>query len=126
MEILKCPYCDAQLNGAENTCSSCGKELGTGEGQAGKKNGRGKIFGVLVILLVVLGGAALMMFTGVIPNPFVGRGTAAIVNGEKIPWKDVDQKVEIYTKIYAQSGTGHFDFSSPKGKRRWKSSGSRF
>jgi hypothetical protein len=117
MEILKCPYCDAQLEGSETSCASCGKELVNETGQAGEKKGGNKIFGILVILLVLLGGVALMLFTGVLPNPFVGRGTAAIVNGEKISWKDVDQKVEAYTKIYAQSGTGKMDFSTPEGKK---------
>lgn len=117
MEILKCPHCDAQLEGGETLCGACGKKLETGEVQTGDKKGGSKLFGVLVVLLVLLGGAALMLFTGVIPNPFVGRGTAAVVNGEKIPWKDVEQKVEIYTKIYAQSGGGHADASSPEGKK---------
>ena len=117
MEILKCPHCEAQLEGGETLCGACGKELETGEEQTGEKKGGNKIFGVLAVLLVLLGGAALMLFTGVIPNPFVGRGTAAVVNGEKIPWKDVEQKVEIYTKIYAQSGGGRADVSTPEGKK---------
>ncbi len=121
MEILKCPYCDAQLEGGEKRCGSCGKELETGETQTGEKKGGSKIFGILVVLLVLLGGVALMLFTGVIPNPFIGRGTAAIVNGEKIPWKEVDQKVEIYAKIYAQSGAGRVDFSTPEGKKMQES-----
>ncbi len=118
MEVLKCPHCDAQLEGSEKSCGACGKELEQkGESAAGVKKRGSKIFGILVILLVLLGGVALMMATGVISNPFTGRGTAALVNGEKIPWKDVDQKVEIYTKIYVQSGMKQSDFSTPEGKK---------
>lgn len=117
MESEKCPYCDAKREEGEIRCNACGKDLPGPEVPAGEKKGGSKIFAVLVILLVLAGGAALMLFTGVIPNPFTGRGTAAIVNGEKISWKEVEQKVEIYTKIYAQSGTARVDFNTPEGKK---------
>lgn len=117
MDILKCPNCDAPLEGGEQLCSSCGKELDTGNGQPAVKKGRNKVFGVLAVLLVLVGGVALMMFTGVIPNPLIGRGTAAIVNGEKISWKNVDQKVEMFAQVYARSGAGAPDFSTPEGKK---------
>ena len=64
----------------------------------------------------MVGGAALLLFTGLVPNPFKGgmSGVAAVVNGEKIFQADVDQKLEVYKKVYGQSAKT--DFSSPEGK----------
>ena len=66
---------------------------------------------------MLLGGAALLIFTGLLPNPIKGSGstTVAIVNGEKITMAEVNQKIDIYKKVYGQRGK--MDFTSPEGKK---------
>ncbi len=60
-------------------------------------------------------GAALLMFTGILPNPLKSGSTAAIVNGEKITTEELDQKFELFKKMSARSGQK--DFSGPEGKK---------
>ncbi len=118
MENLECPHCGATLGNGSTVCEECGKESERQEqspapetGQDGKR----RIFGILAVLLVIVGGVALLIATGVVPNPFKGGNTVAIVNGEKISQEEVGQKIEVYKKIYGQSANA--DFSSPEGKR---------
>lgn len=116
MENLKCPNCGCALGNGVTVCGECGKECSDGEQSPvqEEKRGNNKIYGILAILLAVVAGAALLVFTGLVPNPFRNGSAAAIVNGEKISSQDVDQKLELYKKVYGQGG--HTDFSSPEGK----------
>jgi hypothetical protein len=83
--------------------------------RAGSASQRQENLCILAVFLVVVGGAALLLFTGIVSNPFKGGASvAAIVNGEKISMGDVDQKLEVYKKIYGQSAKT--DFNSPEGK----------
>jgi hypothetical protein len=121
MENYKCAHCEAPLGNGVTVCGECGKELDAGQElteqipapeahQSGKK-----IYAILAVFLVVVGGAALLLFTGTVPNPFKGgTSVAAIVNGEKILQGDVEQKLDVYKKIYGQKDKT--DFSSPEGK----------
>ncbi|MDP2267562.1 MAG: SurA N-terminal domain-containing protein [Deltaproteobacteria bacterium] len=121
MENYKCPHCEAPLGNGVTVCGECGKELDAGQelteqapAPEARQNGK-KIYAILAVFLVVVGGAALLLFTGMVPNPLKsGTSVAAIVNGEKILQGDVDQKLEVYKKIYGQRAKT--DFSSPEGK----------
>ena len=121
MENYKCPHCEAPLGNGVTVCGECGKELDAGQelteqtpAPEARQNGK-KIYAILAVFLVVVGGAALLLFTGMVPNPFKGGTTvAAIVNGEKIYQGDVDQKLDVYKKIYGQSTKT--DFSSSEAK----------
>jgi hypothetical protein len=115
MENLDCPYCSAPLGNEATACGKCGKELNSIEEKPPEERGNNnKIFGILIILLAVLGGVALLLATGLIPNPFKDSSTVAIVNGEKISSAEVDQKLEVYKKIYGKNSPD--DFSGPGGE----------
>ncbi len=118
MEKMECLHCGSPLGNGVAVCGECGKEVIDQEKSAPQEepqqSGK-KIYAILAIFLVVVGGAALLMFTGLLPNPLKGGSTAAIVNGEKISTADVDQKVEVYKKMSGQGGK--MDFSSPEGKK---------
>lgn len=118
MENYKCPHCEALLGNGVTVCGECGKELDAGREQTpvseAPQSGK-KIYAILAVFLVVVGGAALLLFTGLVPNPFKGgTAVAAVVNGEKIYQADVDQKLDVYKKVYGQSNKT--DFSSPEDK----------
>ena len=116
MEKLECPHCGSALENGVVVCGECGKELSDTEQQSPQEEKRGskKIYAILAVFLVVVGGAALLIYTGLLPNPIKGGSTAAIVNGEKISTAEVDRKLEVYKKMYGQSGK--LDSSSPEGK----------
>lgn len=119
MEKLECPHCGSPLGNGVAVCGECGKEVTDQEKSAPpleepQQSGK-KIYAILAIFLVVVGGAALLMFTGLLPNPIKGGSTAAIVNGEKIFTADVDQKFDVYKKMSGQGGK--VDLSSPEGKK---------
>ena len=121
MENNKCPHCESPVGNGVTICGECGKELDAGQelteqtpAPEARPSGK-KIYAILVLFLVVVGGAALLLFTGMVPNPFKGGASvAAIVNGEKIYQQDVDQKLDVYKKIYGQSAKT--DFTTPEGK----------
>jgi parvulin-like peptidyl-prolyl isomerase len=119
MENLECPHCGSPLGKGVALCGECGKEVTDREEpnqtpreerQSGKN-----IYAVLAVFLVVVGGVALLMFTGILPNPLKSGSTAAIVNGEKITTEELDQKFELFKKMSARSGQK--DFSGPEGKK---------
>jgi parvulin-like peptidyl-prolyl isomerase len=123
MENNKCPHCESPVGNGVTICGECGKELDAGQELSeqtsapepeARPSGK-KIYAILALFLVVVGGAALLLFAGIVPNPFKGgTSVAATVNGEKIYQQDVDQKLEVYKKIYGQSSKT--DFTSPEGK----------
>ena len=121
MEKLECPHCGSPLGSGVAVCGECGKEVGD-EGKPlperplpqEEKRGSKNIYAILTVFLVVVGGAALLMYSGLLPNPVKGGSTAAIVNGEKISTAEVDRKLEVYKKMYGESGK--LDSSSPEGK----------
>jgi len=123
MENLECPHCGNALANGVAVCGACGKEVADNEVKNGetappaldqKKPGRKNLYALLVVVLVVLGGAALLIFTGLLPNPLAGGGaTVAIVNGEKITRAEVDQKLDLYKKM---TGKGGQSDSTPAGK----------
>lgn len=121
MENLECPHCGNTLESGVAVCGSCGKEvnveraLPTQDQQ--QEPGRKNVYAILAVVLVLLGGAALLIATGLLPNPIKGSGstTVAIVNGEKITMAEVNQKIDIYKKVYGQRGK--VDFTSPEGKK---------
>src|SRR3989339_903989 len=119
MEKLECPHCGGALPNGATLCGECGKEFNNTNEEATSppevRQDRKNIYAILAVFLVVVGGVALLMITGVLPNPIKGGGsTAAIVNGEKISTAEVDRKLEVYKKMYGQSGK--LDSSSPEGK----------
>ena len=98
MEKLECPHCGSALENGMVVCGECGKELSDTEQQSPQEEKRGSknIYAILTVFLVVVGGAALLMYSGLLPNPIKGGGsTAAIVNGEKISTAEVDRKLEV-------------------------------
>jgi len=110
MENLECPQCGNALANGVAVCGACGREVKDDETalppqDQPKMPGRKNLYAILAVLLVVLGGAALLIFTGLLPNPMKGAGsTAAIVNGEKISLAEVDQKFDLFNKMSGKSG----------------------
>jgi parvulin-like peptidyl-prolyl isomerase len=119
MEKATCPNCGSTLQSGMAVCGECGNEVKestekeTGPPQEERRD-RKNVYAILAIFLVVVGGVALLMFTGVIPNPIKSGSTAAIVNGIKISTTEVDQKLEVFKKMSGQGGK--MDSSSPAGK----------
>jgi parvulin-like peptidyl-prolyl isomerase len=119
MEKSTCPNCGNTLQSGMAVCGECGNELKElNEKESGlpqeERRDRKNVYAILAIFLVVVGGVALLMFTGLIPNPIKGGSTAAIVNGVKISTAEVDQKLEVFKKMSGQGGK--MDSSSPAGK----------
>lgn len=117
MKNLECPQCGNILAKGVAVCGACGKEMKDDESALPPretKPGRKKFYALLAILLVLLGGAAVLIYTGLLPNPIRGYLTAAIVNGEKISIAEVDQKLDLYKKMYGKSGQP--DSTTPVGK----------
>ena len=117
MEKLECPHCGSPLGKGVAICGECGKEVTDQENQSPLEERRsGKnVYAILAVFLVVVGGVALLMFTGLLPNPIKGGSTAAIVNGEKITVEEVDQKLAVFKKM--TGGSGKMDSSGPEGKK---------
>ena len=119
MEKSACPNCGSSLQSGMAVCGECGqevKESSENETSAPQEERRDRknVYAILAIFLVVVGGVALLMFTGLIPNPIKGGSTAAIVNGVKISTAEVDQKLEVFKKMSGQGGK--MDSSGPAGK----------
>ncbi|MBU0574760.1 MAG: SurA N-terminal domain-containing protein, partial [Proteobacteria bacterium] len=122
MEKLECPHCGNALGQGVAVCGECGKEVSDqgkpmpeGPLPQEEKRGSKNIYAILAVFLVVVGGAALLIYSGLLPNPIKGSGsTVAIVNGERISAEEVDRKLEIFKKMNSQGGK--VDFSSPEGK----------
>jgi parvulin-like peptidyl-prolyl isomerase len=117
MEKLECPHCGSPLGKGVAVCGECGKEVTDQENQnqspqEEKRSGK-NVYAILAVFLVVVGGVALLMFTGLLPNPIKSGSTAAIVNGEKITTEEVNQKLEVYKKMQG----GKMDSSGPEGKK---------
>jgi parvulin-like peptidyl-prolyl isomerase len=119
MQNLECPHCGGPLGKGVAICGECGKEVNDQENQdqspqEERQSGR-NIYAVLAVFLVVVGGVALLMFTGVLPNPMKLGSTAAIVNGDKISTEELDQKLELFKKMAGRSG--NMESSGPEGKK---------
>jgi hypothetical protein len=121
MEKLECPHCGSPLGKGVAACGECGKEVTDQENQnqspqeeRERRSGK-NVYAILAVFLVVVGGVALLMFTGLLPNPIKSGSTAAIVNGEKITTEEVDQKLEVFKKM--SGGSGKMDSSGPEGKK---------
>ena len=119
MEKLKCPHCGGALPNGATVCGECGKEFNNTDKEttspSEERRDRKNVYAILAVFLVVVGGVALLMLTGLLPNPIKGGGsTAAIVNGVKISTAEVDQKFEVYKKMSGQSGK--MDSSGAAGK----------
>jgi hypothetical protein len=120
MENLECPHCGNTLASTVAVCGSCGKEVKEEESALSpqdqeKRPVRKNLYAILVVLLVLLGGSALLISTGLLPNPLPAGSTVAIVNGEKISVTEVNRKVETYKKNYGKAYG--MDFSTPEGKK---------
>jgi len=116
MKNMECPQCGNALANGVAVCGSCGKEVKDNEGvrpAPASNPGSKKVYAIIALLLVLLAGVAVLIFTGLLPNPIKGGATAAIVNGEKISMAEVDQKLELYQKMSGQSGKPD---STPEGK----------
>jgi hypothetical protein len=118
MKNLECPQCGGALANGAAVCGSCGKEvkalpLRDRQQELGRRN----VYAILAVVLVLLGGAALLIFTGLLSNPLKGSGstTVAIVNGEKITMAEVNQHIDVYKRVYGQGGK--MDFTNPEGKK---------
>ena len=117
MEPLKCPHCGSTPGEGGAVCSACGKEVNDREKPLllqKEKRSRKKIYALLILFMVIVLGVALLMTTGLVPNPLGSGSTAAIVNGEKISVAEVDQKMETYKKLHGNNPRP--DSSSPEGK----------
>jgi hypothetical protein len=117
MANLECPNCGSALANEAAVCSECGKEVNVDENTSAPQTNsprRKNISAILAVFLAVAGGVALLIFTGLLPNPITSTSTAAIVNGEKISVADVDQKFEVYQKMTGKSGEK--DSSAPEVK----------
>jgi hypothetical protein len=117
MARLGCSTCGSVLANGMAVCSTCGQEVNDDANppvfqRTGHR--RRNAYGILAIFLAVAGGVAVLIFTGLLPNPMKGDSTAAIVNGEKISLAEVDQKLEVYRKMSAKGGQK--DSSGPGGK----------
>jgi len=118
MGKIECPHCGGILPNGATVCGECGKELNdtvketTSPPEA--RQDRKNVYAILAVFLVVVGGAALLMLTGVLPYPVKGGSTAAIVNGEKISTAEVDQKFEVFKKMSGPGGK--MDSSDAAGK----------
>jgi len=119
MENLACPQCGHPIEKESTVCGACGRDVKNNESpspspSAEAKPGRKKVLPILVVLLVIIGGVALLMYTGLLPNPMKGMGTAAIVNGEKISVAEVDQKMAVFKKMAGQGSKA--DLTTAMGK----------
>ena len=119
MEKLECPHCGGALPNGATVCGECGREFNDTDKETQsppeERRDRKNVYAILAVFLVVVGGAALLMLTGLLPNPIKGGGsTAAIVNGVKISTAEVDQKFEVYKKMSGQGGKK--DASGTEGK----------
>ena len=118
MEKLECPHCGAALPNGATVCGECGKEFNNTKEETQSppevRQDRKNVYAILAVFLVVVGGAALLMLTGVLPNPIKGGSTAAIVNGDKISTVEVDQKFEVFKKMSGPGGK--MDSSDAAGK----------
>ena len=117
MEKFECPQCGGPLGNEATVCRECGKEINVQSPSPAQEEKRSSknLYAFLAVLLVALGGLAMLLFTGLIPNPLRDSSTAAIVNGEKISLAELDKKLDMYKKMYGQGGEA--DFSSPEGKK---------
>jgi len=118
MENIKCPQCGSDLANGEEVCGACGKEAKQDNGALPfeqKKPGSKNIYAILAVLLVIVCGAALLMYTGLLANPMKGLAKAAIVNGEKISIAEVDQKLDLYKKMFGKKGQQPVS-NTPEGK----------
>ena len=67
-------HCGSTLQSGMAVCGECGSEIKeisekeTGSPQE-EQRGRKNVYAILVIFLVVVGGVALLMITGLLPNP---------------------------------------------------------
>jgi hypothetical protein len=121
MENQECPQCGNSLANGVAVCGACGKEVEVDEiafpakeNDNEKKPGTQKVYAVLVVFLVILGGMTILFFTGLLPNPIKSFSTAAIVNGEKISFAELDQKIDIYKKMSGQNS--QLASATPEGK----------
>jgi peptidyl-prolyl cis-trans isomerase SurA len=117
MESLECPQCGNMLANGMAVCGACGKEVKDNESTLPpreKKPGRKKVYVILIVFLVILGGVTLLIYTGLLANPMKGFSVAATVNGEKISVAEVDQKMALYKKMSGQSS--QLDSTTPEGK----------
>jgi len=118
MEKLECPHCGGVLPNGATVCGECGRELNDTDKEITsppeERRDRKNVYAILAVFLVVVGGVALLMLTGLLPNPIKGGSTAAIVNGVKISTAEVDQKFEVYKKMSGQGGK--MDSSDAAGK----------
>jgi hypothetical protein len=120
MSNLKCPQCGNPLEDGVTVCGSCSKELKEDEIALPRQNpekmpGSKKLYAILAVLLVLLGGGAMLIFSGLLPNPLQDRSTVAIVNGEKIFASEVNRELETYKRNYGKASG--MDFSSTEGKK---------
>jgi len=118
MEKLECPHCGGALPNGATVCGECGKEFNNTDKETTsppqERRDRKNVYAILAVFLVVVGGVALLMLTGLLPNPIKGGSTAAIVNGAKISTAEVDRKFEVYKKMSRQGGK--MDSSGAAGK----------
>lgn len=118
MENLECPRCGSALAKGAALCGACGTDVPENDGALPVQPtgpGRKKIHAILAVLLLLLGGATLLVITGLLPNPMkAGGSAAAIVNGEKITIAELDQKYDLYKKRSGKSGQP--DSNTPEGK----------
>jgi len=119
MENLVCPHCGGTLKSGMAVCGECGNEVKESNEKVDtspqeERRERKNVYAILAFFLVVVGGAALLMFTGIVPNPIKSGSTAAIVNGVKISTQEVDQRFELFKKMSGEGGK--MDTSSPAGK----------
>jgi hypothetical protein len=110
MENLKCPQCGNALAEGLAVCGTCDREV-----KPEKMPGSKKLYAILAVLLVLVVGASLLIFSGLLPNPLKGGTTIAIVNGERISDTEVNRRLEIYKKSLRQAD-GTPELAGPEAK----------
>ncbi|MDZ4165965.1 MAG: SurA N-terminal domain-containing protein [Smithellaceae bacterium] len=120
MEEEKCPYCEHEVGIDDEFCPECKgslKDIGKGaeiQPQAAQERPAGKRTW-LVIGIALLGLAGLISAGYFTWKSFAQKDVAARVNEEKIYWREVDQKLESFQKMFGQGEKP--DMKSPEGKK---------
>ncbi len=116
MEEARCPYCEHIVESEEPFCPQCKGDLKdikraeeTQPKTEKKKTAKTVIIAGICLLLVVLITAGYFLW-----GYFGQAGVAALVNGEKIYWSEVERKLEPFKKMLAPGEK--IDFDSPEAR----------
>jgi hypothetical protein len=109
MKDIESPQCGSGVKNGAAAGGTCSKEADK------TASGSKKVYAILAVFLVLVGGAALLIVSGLLPNPLQNLSTLAIVNGQKISATEVNRELEAYKRTYGKAN--RVDFTSPEGKK---------